>query len=865
MKVNRFLLLITFLLFKIVSAENIEIISNYPLPYNTISDVFKATQNKELILKLLNKTGDIEEAYFEGNKLIIKRKLYIRNIQVIGNWSFWKTELLAATGISEGMAIDENNLKIVKDRLKRFYIDKGYPEAKVDFSYKKTKDGFVDIKIYINRGKQYQISSIEFIYTDKKFSKNLEKKLIDNMDLIGKTFSIITIQEGIDRGEDYLRSLGYYDANLSYKGYEKEKDRIFPLSLIFKTPAKIKVSIYLGSKYIIQIKGIKGRLKRKILEKLTLKTEGISRYTIEKNAEIIESYLKDIGYLDAKVYYKSELEEKDNKYIITYFVNLGDLYKINSVDIFTDDNNIDKYFTKLKGKPAKIGEIKRILENLENLYTKNGYLNVKSKIEYKKIGKGKIKLLINFYKGKIFLIKEVKILDGGKFLEDNEIKIPKVYDPEWIQQLQQKIKDYWIVKKGHLDTEVLLDSKTKEEKDAIYFTIIYKVEAGKPYLRKTIFIYGTKHILPKAIERSLFKHKVSNFTFEKLENNMNYLYKSFLFTEVRGFAEKIEKDNGVVEGYVLREDKRGLIQTSLGVNSEEDYRLSSLLVLKNIFNYGFEASGYINISQRNILSRVSFGSRILPYKTASFINFFKDRQYHKRYNTDIEGYGIEVSRYPNKWVIHRIKLERNYVKLKDLPENYTPILDKYFVVKLSYHLFDDHRDNKIDPREGYIFELNMYKFFEDFEFVKGNSQFRYYVSAGPLTFTQRFSGGYVWKTLKDIPISERYFLGGVGNFRGFNFEQLGGINNLGGKSFVLINNDVRFPIYKPVKGFVFIDIGNVFETDKQLRKFETRETAGIGLYLPTPAGAFIIDYAKKLDKKKGESPARIEFQISIQF
>jgi outer membrane protein insertion porin family len=867
MREKIFFIFFTIFLFNIVYAGDIQIISNYPLPYNTIKDVYDATRDKDLIIQLLNKTGDIEEAHFEGNNLIIKRKLYVRNIQVMGNWSFWKSEILAATGVGEGLAIDETILKsgVLEERLKRFYTDKGYPEVKIKLKYKKVENGYVDIWIYINRGKQYQISSITFDYKDRTPTKKLEEKLIESMDLLGKTFSIITIQKGLDKGEDYLHSLGFFDAILTYEGYKQDGSRIFPLNLLLKTPANIKVAVYLGNKYIIQIKGIKGRLKRDILKRLTLKTDGVSRYTIEKNAEIIEKYLKNIGYLDAKVFYKSKLNEKGNKYLISYKVDLGDLYKISDINIFTDDKTIYKYFKQLKNKPARLGEIKKILADLEKLYESKGYLNVKSKVEYKKLGKGKIKLVINFYRGKIFLIKDVKILDGGKFLEDNEIDIPKIYKPEWLQQLQQKIKDYWIMKKGYLDVDVLLSTETTEDKNAVYFTIIYKVIPGNPYSRKTVFLYGTKHILPSAIERSLFKRIQGSFSFEKLENNMNYLYKSFLFTEVRGFAEKIKGENSVVESYVLKEDKRGLIQTSIGVNSEEDFRLSSLLVLKNIFNYGFEANGYINISQRNILSRVSFGSRILPYKTAAFTNFFKDRQYHKRYNTDIEGYGIDISRYPNKWVTHRLKLERNYVKLKDLPENYVPILKNYFVVKLSYHIFDDHRDNKIDPREGYIFEMNLYKYFEDFDFYKGDTRFRYYVSAGPLTFTQRFSGGYIWENLKDIPISERYFLGGVGNFRGFSFEQLGGIHDLGGKSYVLINNDVRFPIYRPIKGFVFIDIGNVFEKDSELRNFETRETGGIGLYLPTPAGAFIVDYAKKLDRKKGESPARIEFQISIQF
>jgi len=847
------------------AGEELEIISNYSLPYNTIVDVYKETKDKDLILKLLKRTGDIESAYFEGNKLIINRKLYIRKIKITGNWSFWRSEILAAIGLNEGMAVDDGNLRIVKERLKRFYIDKGYPYVKIDFKYKKTRDGYVDIWIHVNRGKQYQISTIKLNYTDRKPTKNLEKKLIESMELQGKTFSIITIQEGIDKGENFLQSVGFYDAYINLEGYTPKGSTKFPINLILKNPMELKMSVYLGSKYIIQIKGVSGRIKKEILKQLTLKTEGISRHTIEENAKIIKNYLKNLGYLDVKVKYSSKINEKKDRYIVLYNVELGKLYKITSIEIFTDDNSIKERFLKLKNKPAEIGKVKELLETLVEEAREEGYWGARGKINLTKLSEEDIRLQVYFFKDKKHIIKDIVIKGCKNFLEDNEIDKPKYYNPEWSIQLKERIKDYLITKKGYLDADVSLEIKTEEKNNKIYYTLIYKVKKGSPYTRKAVFIYGTKHIIPEAIEKSLFRKVKSGFTFEKLENNMNYLYKSFLFTEVRGFAEKIKDKKEVIESYVLKEDKRGLFQASIGINSEEDFRLSSLLVLKNLFKRGYEATGYINISQRNILSRVSFGSRVLPYKTSFFTNFYKDKQYHKKYNADIEGYGIEFSKFANKWVIHKIKMERDYVKLGDLPENYIPEKKNYFVLKLGYHILDDHRDNKIDPRWGYFFEGIAYRYIGDYNLYKVSSQFRYYVSRSVITFTQRYSGGYVLKNIDEIPISERYFLGGVGNFRGFSFEQLGGIHGLGGKSFLLINTDIRFPIYKIVKGFVFVDIGNVFEKDSELRDFETRETGGIGIYIPTPAGVFIIDYAKKLDKKKGETPNRFEFQISILF
>ena len=77
---------------------------------------------------------------------------------------------------------------------------------------------------------------------------------------------------------------------------------------------------------------------------------------------------------------------------------------------------------------------------------------------------------------------------------------------------------------------------------------------------------------------------------------------------------------------------------------------------------------------------------------------------------------------------------------------------------------------------------------------------------------------------------------------------------------------MRFPVYnEAIYGFVFSDVGNVFERDKDLKAFKTRETGGIGVMIPTPAGAILLDIAKKLDKRKGESPYRFELNIELRF
>lgn len=103
--------------------------------------------------------------------------------------------------------------------------------------------------------------------------------------------------------------------------------------------------------------------------------------------------------------------------------------------------------------------------------------------------------------------------------------------------------------------------------------------------------------------------------------------------------------------------------------------------------------------------------------------------------------------------------------------------------------------------------------------------------------------------------------------RGFGIDEVAGEKGIGGNSFILINNDLRFLVYPKYNIYLltFYDLGNVYTDFKEYKSHKFRKTAGIGIYVPTPAGSLILDYAKKLDRKPGESGYRIEFSIGLDF
>ena len=98
--------------------------------------------------------------------------------------------------------------------------------------------------------------------------------------------------------------------------------------------------------------------------------------------------------------------------------------------------------------------------------------------------------------------------------------------------------------------------------------------------------------------------------------------------------------------------------------------------------------------------------------------------------------------------------------------------------------------------------------------------------------------------------SERFFAGGAGTVRGVGEDSLGGRDFFGdptgGRASLVLNQEVRVPIYRWVRAVGFIDAGNVFERWRDVRLGDLVGSIGIGVRLATPFALLRADYAKAI-------------------
>ncbi|MGZ5372637.1 MAG: BamA/TamA family outer membrane protein, partial [Aeromicrobium sp.] len=232
-----------------------------------------------------------------------------------------------------------------------------------------------------------------------------------------------------------------------------------------------------------------------------------------------------------------------------------------------------------------------------------------------------------------------------------------------------------------------------------------------------------------------------------------------------------------------------------------------------------------------------------------------------------------------------------------------PLIDRLFpqvrLSVVSMTSFWDTRDDVLDPSRGLLFGVetdlalpslgsevghvkNLLQLF-GYRRVPGAS--RVVVAAGArLGLATGFErivsrpdpanpGQTIDETVKDLPASERFYAGGDTTVRGYALDRLGDGPTIdrngfptGGNGLVILNGELRFPVWRSVGGVAFADAGNVFLNASDIDLTRIRTSVGVGLRYKSPVGPIRFDVGFKLDPQTfadGTRERRYALHISI--
>jgi outer membrane protein insertion porin family len=134
---------------------------------------------------------------------------------------------------------------------------------------------------------------------------------------------------------------------------------------------------------------------------------------------------------------------------------------------------------------------------------------------------------------------------------------------------------------------------------------------------------------------------------------------------------------------------------------------------------------------------------------------------------------------------------------------------------------------------------------------------------------------------KDLPIFERYALGGINTLRGFDSRSVGPkdpgvvdkVNGgylreptgevIGGDKYFVGNLEYVFPLIPEAKfnGVIFFDFGNAWDLGEAYFSTHLRTSVGAGFRWLSPMGPLRLEYGYNLEPEEGEGRAQWEFSI----
>ena len=127
--------------------------------------------------------------------------------------------------------------------------------------------------------------------------------------------------------------------------------------------------------------------------------------------------------------------------------------------------------------------------------------------------------------------------------------------------------------------------------------------------------------------------------------------------------------------------------------------------------------------------------------------------------------------------------------------------------------------------------------------------------------------------IDDLPASERFYAGGDTTIRGFALDGVGAPNTIsangyptGGNAVLLLNGELRFPVWRDLGAVVFVDGGNVFRRVTEFDLGELRGSYGFGVRYHSPVGPIRVDLGFKMGVlRPGEDRTAVHFSLGQAF
>lgn len=459
-----------------------------------------------------------------------------------------------------------------------------------------------------------------------------------------------------------------------------------------------------------------------------------------------------------------------------------------------------------------------------------------------------------------------------------------------IAAAEKAVRDYY-GSRGYVETEVaakVVSLPGQAEGGDIRTTLRVNIREGFLAHVRSVEIRGNTYTKDKVIRRELviapgmLMNEVLAEVSRKRAENLGY------FENVR-MREVPSPDDPALRDVIFEvsEKSTGMLMAGIGTSNVDDI-LGYVDISQNNFDL-FNWPTFRGAGQKIRLT-ISAGSTSNSGEISWTDPWFLDRQqalnvtlYRREYGYseyDETRIGGDVSLgVPLKYGRFTAKIGAEMVEnddflwgvyhLEDDPGtdfSFDQIDHKYIRVPLRLSWSYDTRNHPFVPSSGsrnnIFFEAMNSSFGSDYDLYRVGADLRQYVPAffnHFLSLHLRAESVDCYGDTGEVPMNDRYFLGGARSIRGYRYRDVGPkaipgettggrAHPVGGQTLALFSAEYNIPIVKVLRFAAFYDVGNVWDDPFDADFSELASTWGLGIRFDIPGFPIRLDYAMPLSR-----------------
>ncbi len=607
------------------------------------------------------------------------------------------------------------------------------------------------------------------------------------------------------------------------------------------------------------------------------------------------------GFIDASVR-ASVAEDSEGALRVTFRVSEGPKLKIERIVITGNRFHSTKAIRKVMDTSEKgllsfitdSGSFKKdVIENdvrkLEALYQNNGFLD--SKISEPVVGRGKKGLIvtIRIFEGRQYRVGEVLFSGESGIPEETLRKTVKLHRGDLFNRetLLSDLLALTTLVNDEGYAQALVSPGVEKRKEYPVADVTYRFERGTKFRFGKVEITGNTKTLDRVVRRALDVSDGRTYSATALKTSKENLTRTSYFKDVKISTAPSTAPGEMDVKTEVQEGPTGTLSGGLGYSSLDKVFGVVQLSENNLFGRGWKASLNSQFGARRTMFSIDFRDpNFLDSDFSLLLSAYNTRilytDFERKATGGRAGLGYNFTRFVNASLSLRVDTTRI---LQVIPVASQILLDEFakglqHTRSVTFNLNRNTTDKLIDPSRGTVQSASVEYAGGPFG---GDSQFvKYFLNAKafyPVTASTVFSWNALWahvaptKSGGEVPIFERFFLGGPYSIRGFRSRELSPRDPntgeaIGGNKELIGNLEYLFPLVSEIsfKGVFFFDVGNAWEQGRwPWDGRQLRYAYGAGVRWYSPMGPLRFEWGWNLNPGPGEAKRVMEFTIGTAF